>query len=148
MLRGPAGVEAEQTRQLYDGTVKIALVVSKPDSSRTYSGCHLLVILHAVSSRPESALVVAGKNVYLQVGNNSNKLPVSSESGFTYWTSPLPEAEATLCFDLGDLDPNFLDSSNIVIYLDNLVMYGSQPIQLGRIEMKNFNSDTADYVIH
>lgn len=62
------------------------------------------------------------------------------------WGNPGPEAEAVLCFDIQRLASSNAISSPIVIFLDSMVLFDRKPMNIGRIELDNFNCDTARFL--
>ena len=147
MLRSPSGVEAVQERWLEDRAISVGLALTKPDSSRRYSGRQLAVYVSVLAQPPIKDLSMTVDKAYLQVGEDRDHVHSSKQSRHhRYMRSPYSDEEVIMYFELGHLDSIALRSEPIVIYLDSIVTFNQQLFDLGRIRLDSFSSDTADYI--
>lgn len=150
-LHGPLVVAREYLQKFAD-SAEVSIAIIRPKSKSDLVRYQLLVFLDATSRYADQDIDLKCGKTYLQVGQAMAQSIAPSDcndyscGGNIKGIGPHSESGVFFTFDLIQWDSTALTTLPIMIRLDSILTFDKKVVDLGRIEMASFRSDTAEYI--
>jgi hypothetical protein len=145
-LQGPSCVGDHCSRHFMDSSLRVDVALSKHAPSSQSSQCQIIAYVEVMSILTVGKLRLDEEMVYLRKGDSPDRILATSKSGTEDWNKPFLGADGIFYFDIGRVDTIQPQPGPFVIYLDSVMTFNNQVIDLGRIEFSGCSPDSARYV--
>lgn len=150
-LHGPLAIADVYLQEIADSAA-VCIAIIRPESKSDPVRYQLQVFLDATSRYANKDLDLKCGKTYLQVGHGLAQ-PIAPSDCSDYSCGgkikkfgPYSESGVFFAFDLMQWDSTALATLPIIIRLDSILTFDKKVVDLGRIEMASFRSDTAKYI--